>query len=163
MAVWIFALIMAFFVFFWGEWALFFWGSFFLGWLCLAFAALLAFFCGKFMLECLWEIFRIKKRLQCMRYLGMAGLLGLSAVLIGCASPHSVPIVSHDTVVVSPAKALLEPVPLEPFGGQTNEDLLEYVLLLSGKLELCNARILSAKKMIDEEEGNSGQNGRPQD
>lgn len=119
---------------------------------------------GKFALGCAVDFIRIQKAFKIqknfkiqnafksMRYFAMAGLLGLSAVLIGCASPNSMPIVSHETVVVSPAKALLEPVPLEPFQGQTNEDLLEYVLLLSGKLELCNARISSAKKMIDEGE-----------
>lgn len=115
---------------------------------------------GKSVLDCVFEFVRIQNAFKFMRYFVMAGLLGLSAALIGCAPLCSVPVVSHDTVVVSPAKSLLEPVPLEPFGGHTNEDLLEYVLLLSGKLELCNARIVSAKKMIDEDVVSGRQNSR---
>lgn len=57
----------------------------------------------------------------------------------------------HDTqiVTIKPANALLEPIHIEPFQGNTNEDLLLYMLTVEKNIHLCNAKLEAIKKSIE--------------
>lgn len=66
-------------------------------------------------------------------------------LLSACAKT---PAVQYEVVTAAPPAVLLEPFPLLPFDGQTNEDLLLYTLSLQENVRLCNERLHAIQKSI---------------
>lgn len=70
-------------------------------------------------------------------------LLALSA----CAKSY--PVCETEIQYIKPPLPLLEPLPIPPFTGSSNEDLLLYTLTLEENLTLCNARLSAIKKSME--------------
>lgn len=73
-------------------------------------------------------------------------LFGLLA-LCACAKPC--PVYETEIQYVKPPLPLLESLPIPPFTGSSNEDLLLYTLTLEENLTLCNARLEAIKKSAE--------------
>lgn len=73
-------------------------------------------------------------------------LLGFSA-LSACGTSY--PVYETQIQYIKPPLPLLEPLPLQPFTGSTNEDLLLYTLSLEENLSLCNAHLHAIKKSME--------------
>lgn len=73
-------------------------------------------------------------------------LFGLLAL---CACTKPCPVYETQIQTVKPPLPLLEPLPIPPFTGSTNEDLLLYTLMLEENLSLCNARLSAIKKSME--------------
>lgn len=69
-------------------------------------------------------------------------------LLSACAKTSAV---QYEVVSAVPPAVLLEPFPLLPFDGQTNEDLLLYTLSLQENVRLCNERLHAIQKSIGKE------------
>lgn len=67
--------------------------------------------------------------------------------LSACSKPY--PVYETETVKIKPSPLFLEPFPLPPFTGTTNEDLLLYTLSLEQNMKLCNARLEAIKKSAE--------------
>lgn len=70
-------------------------------------------------------------------------LLALSA----CAKSY--PVCETEIQYIKPPLPLLEPLPVPPFIGTTNEDLLLYTFTLEENLSMCNARLSAIKKSME--------------
>ena len=110
-------------------------GSFFFAFFIITFIALFCSLVSEFVLE--W--IRTRRRL-CLLAVSGALCLGLSA----CAKSY--PVYETELVRITPPAYLLEPLPVPPFTGSDNEDLLMYSLTLKQNLQLCNARLEAIKK-----------------
>lgn len=75
-------------------------------------------------------------------------LLTLGLVVL-CACGKSYPVYETQIQSIKPPLPLLEPLPLPPFTGTTNEDLLLYTLMLEENLSLYNARLSAIKKSVE--------------
>lgn len=77
------------------------------------------------------------------KYIAIVWLLALCS----CAKPY--PVYETEIIRINPPLSLLAPVPVPPFSGSTNEDLLLYTLILEENLSLCNARLSAIKKSAE--------------
>lgn len=74
-------------------------------------------------------------------------------LLSACAKTSAV---QYEVVTAAPPAILLEPFPLLPFDGQTNEDLLLYTLSLQENVRLCNERLHAIQKSIGKDRNSVG-------
>lgn len=82
-----------------------------------------------------YEALRRMQRLT--RFLTIGSLsLYLLLSLTGCGATQ--PVVRVQEVVLLPPDSLLEPTPIAPFVGSTNEDLLRFAVLAQESALLCN-------------------------
>lgn len=67
--------------------------------------------------------------------------------LNACVKPY--PVYETNIHEIKAPQFLLEPLPIPPFIGETNEDLLLYTLSLEENLSLCNARLHAIKMHME--------------
>lgn len=87
------------------------------------------------------------KNMKKIRSIKMVIALFTLFVLFACGKSY--PVYETETVRIKPPLSLLEPVPVSPFTGSTNEDLLLYTLTLEENLNLCNTRLSVVKKSVE--------------
>lgn len=113
-------------------------GNFFFAFLTIT---LIALFCS-LVNELVLEWIRTRRRL-CLFAVSGALCLGM----VACSKPYQV--YETELVRITPPLLLLEPLPVPPFTGSDNEDLLLYSLTLRQNLQLCNARLEAIKKSAE--------------